>query len=69
MSTLQILFCPDCSMDQPFERPVCADGHGADCVELCCVECGTAVLLGALVDLVDDEHLGKVIAFPVRRAA
>jgi hypothetical protein len=69
MTTLQVLFCPDCLMDQPFERPGCGDGHGADCIELCCVGCGAAVLMGALVDAVDDEHLAKVIAFPVRHAA
>ena len=64
MSTLQVLFCPDCSVDQCFERPRCADGHGADCPELVCVECGAAVLIGSLA-----EELAKIIAFPARHAA
>ncbi|MBE1537612.1 hypothetical protein [Actinomadura algeriensis] len=32
-----------------FEQPPCPDGHGPDCPERVCVECGAAVLLGSLV--------------------
>ncbi len=38
--------CPSCGDQRPFEAPPCQDGHGADCPELACVDCGTAVLLG-----------------------
>ncbi|MBL7490780.1 hypothetical protein I6A60_21035 [Frankia sp. AgB1.9] len=42
------MFCPQCADERPFERPECLDGHGADCPERACVECGAAVLLGPL---------------------
>ncbi|WP_064743435.1 hypothetical protein [Actinomadura rifamycini] len=29
-----------------FEQPPCPDGHGPDCPERACVDCGTAVLVG-----------------------
>lgn len=29
-----------------FEQPPCPDGHGAECPERACVECGTAILVG-----------------------
>ncbi|MFA1538808.1 hypothetical protein [Actinomadura monticuli] len=29
-----------------FEQPPCLDGHGGQCPERACVECGTAVLVG-----------------------
>jgi len=64
MTPLQVLFCPDCAADQFFERPFCADGHGADCPELACLECGSAVLVGALT-----EEPAQINTFPVRRAA
>ncbi len=38
--------CPSCRAERPFEAPPCPDGHGADCAELACVECGTALLVG-----------------------
>ena len=71
MTTLQILFCPDCCAEQAFERPCCEDGHGPDCVELCCVECGTAVLIGGLPALeANDPHLlVDTAAVPVSHAA
>jgi hypothetical protein len=43
--------CPSCGDDRPFEAPPCPDGHGTDCSELACVECGTAVLVGPLVSV------------------
>ena len=64
MTPLQVLFCPDCAADQFFEQPCCPDGHGADCPELTCLECGSAVLVGSLA-----EELARISTFPVRRAA
>ena len=70
MSSLQVLFCPDCSAAQAFERPCCGDGHGADCVELCCVECGTAVVIGGLaIPTADGEHVLAVAIAPTARHA
>ena len=37
--------CPSCAGERPFEAPPCLDGHGADCPELACVDCGTALLV------------------------
>lgn len=33
-----------------FEQPPCPDGHGAECPERACVECGEAVLIGGPID-------------------
>jgi hypothetical protein len=41
--------CPSCGGERPFEAPPCPDGHGADCPELACVECGTALLVAPQV--------------------
>lgn len=43
------LHCGTCGDDMPFEAPPCADGHGAECPELACTGCGSAVLLGSLL--------------------
>jgi hypothetical protein len=45
-------FCPECADERPFEQPECLDGHGADCPERACVECGTAILIGPLTQQV-----------------
>lgn len=39
------LDCPTCAESRPFEQPPCTDGHGADCPERVCVDCGTALLV------------------------
>lgn len=38
--------CPCCHDDRIFEQPPCADGHGTDCTEWCCADCGAGVLIG-----------------------
>jgi hypothetical protein len=43
-----LLLCAECGGQRRFEQPPCLDGHGADCPEWACVECGAAVLVGAL---------------------
>ena len=40
-------WCTSCSRDRSFEQPVCAEGHGADCPEWFCLDCGCAVVLSA----------------------
>ncbi|MBL7499331.1 hypothetical protein I6A84_06170 [Frankia sp. CNm7] len=45
------LYCPECADERPFEQPECLDGHGADCPERACVECGAAVLVAPLTQL------------------
>ena len=42
------LECPECGGERPFVQPPCADGHGAECPERSCTECGAAVFVGPL---------------------
>ena len=42
-------WCAGCSDERPFETPPCEDGHGLDCVDLACVDCGHAIVVGVLV--------------------
>ncbi|WP_131746528.1 hypothetical protein [Frankia sp. Cppng1_Ct_nod] len=42
---LTLLACPECGDERAFEQPPCQDGHGMDCPDRACVECGTAVFL------------------------
>ncbi len=42
-------WCPECADERPFEMPPCEDGHGADCLDLACLDCGFAVVVGVLV--------------------
>lgn len=43
--------CPDCADERAFVRPPCDDGHGLDCPDLACLECGFALVVGLLVVL------------------
>lgn len=38
--------CSTCDGERHFEQPPCPDGHGEDCCEWACVECGMAILIG-----------------------
>lgn len=42
-------WCSACGSEQLFEVPPCEDGHGEDCVDLACVECGHAIVVGLLI--------------------
>jgi hypothetical protein len=42
-------WCAGCSDDRAFEMPPCQDDHGLDCLDLACVECGHAIVVGVLV--------------------
>jgi hypothetical protein len=37
--------CPCCGDERAFETPPCADGHGPECAELACPDCGTALIV------------------------
>lgn len=54
--------CSTCGEQRAFEAMVCADGHGADCLELACVECGEALFVGVL-------DLGSAAEIPAHVAA
>jgi hypothetical protein len=42
---LEYLHCPICRQESLFETPPCADGHGEDCPERLCTDCGAVVAL------------------------
>ncbi|RFS82796.1 hypothetical protein D0T12_25545 [Actinomadura spongiicola] len=41
------MYCSTCGDEREFEQPPCPDGHGEECPERACVECGAAVLVGS----------------------
>jgi hypothetical protein len=43
-------YCPTCESEQLFEAPLCQDGHGANCPDLACVTCGTALFVVVISD-------------------
>jgi hypothetical protein len=45
----EMRFCPECADERPFEVPPCEDGHGADCLDLACMDCGLAIVVGLMV--------------------
>ena len=42
-------WCAACADERVFETPPCQDDHGDDCLDLACVECGHAIVLGLQV--------------------
>ncbi len=50
MVVAQLQWCSVCEQEAPLEPFDCLDGHGADCPELVCVECGAVVVVGSLVE-------------------
>jgi hypothetical protein len=38
-------WCSGCADVREFEVPDCDEGHGADCPELVCIDCGEALLV------------------------
>lgn len=43
--------CPACGEEREFEQPPCVDGHGLDCPEWSCVDCGHAIIVDFEVQL------------------
>lgn len=37
--------CRNCARTTEFEQPPCPDGHGTDCPEWYCTECGAATFV------------------------
>ncbi|MCW2777062.1 MAG: hypothetical protein JWN17_787 [Frankiales bacterium] len=46
-------YCTDCADVTLFEVPPCQDGHGEECLDLACVDCGSALVLGLHEDVVE----------------
>ena len=45
-SATLLLHCSGCADERAFVQPDCVDGHGADCPEWLCLDCGDAIVLG-----------------------
>jgi hypothetical protein len=54
---LRYLPCPRCRDERAFEQPPCLDGHGVDCPEWACVDCGTALVVGMWSQPFDRDDL------------
>jgi hypothetical protein len=52
---MDVRWCGECKDERVFEVPPCEDGHGADCLDLACVDCGAAVVTGFQEELVAPE--------------
>ena len=53
-------WCSTCSSKQLFEQPPCEDGHGDDCLDLACVTCGSALVLGLVEAVSTDDKAIRV---------
>jgi hypothetical protein len=47
---VSLRWCTVCAAEAVLEGVPCADGHGGDCPELVCRECGYVLVLGAVFD-------------------
>ena len=43
---VELRWCAGCADQRAFEVPPCEDDHGLDCLDLACVECGHAIVIG-----------------------
>ncbi len=50
----QIRWCSECHEEQVFEQPLCEDGHGEDCRDLCCTMCGLGIHDTILIGIAHD---------------
>jgi hypothetical protein len=52
---MDIRWCGECKDERHFEAPPCEDGHGIDCFDLACSDCGAAIVTGHHDDVVAAE--------------
>jgi hypothetical protein len=45
--------CPTCGEVRDFVQPPCADGHGPECPEWACADCGAAIVVGDVAVVAD----------------
>lgn len=50
VTSSELRWCAVCTDERVFELPPCEDGHGEDCLDLSCVECGHAIVVGVALD-------------------
>ncbi len=51
MSTASLTWrhCGICDQEEAFEAPPCRDGHGAECPDYVCTECGSVITMGIVL--------------------
>ena len=42
---VEFRWCSHCSSKTLFEQPPCDDGHGTECLDLACMDCGFGITL------------------------
>jgi hypothetical protein len=58
-----VRFCSTCSSPRAFETVPCVDGHGRECPDLMCIECGYVVVAGFVEESAPvDELLIRSVA-------
>jgi hypothetical protein len=62
-----LLPCPECCDERTFEQPLdsigeCEDGHGLDCPEWMCVDCGYAMLLATYPEIERPSRVGILLS-------
>lgn len=45
VAMLTMHWCVACGGERDFDQPLCTDGHGPECPEWFCLDCGYAVVL------------------------
>jgi hypothetical protein len=55
-------YCTSCRADVTFEQLVCEDGHGLDCPEWFCVQCGDAVVIGFTATEPVRHQMARIVA-------
>ncbi len=58
--------CRNCARTTEFEQPPCADGHGSDCPEWYCTECGAATI--AVQAVIADHRANQPLARATSRS-
>ena len=43
-------WCTVCAAETEYEAVPCQDGHGGDCPDLLCVECGYVIVVAGVVE-------------------
>jgi hypothetical protein len=43
-----LMHCTSCDGERAFEQPDCVDGHGGDCPDWVCAECGAGVVTAVI---------------------
>ncbi|MDP9395858.1 MAG: hypothetical protein M3Q27_17030 [Actinomycetota bacterium] len=59
---MTVRFCSVCASTRVFEPVPCTDGHGSDCPEVLCVECGYVVVVGVVAEVAAVPETTRFVA-------